>query len=285
MNATKARDFFSAYYEGELGGGIKEAFERALLDDPDLKAEYEEFCATMSLLEEPAPDVEIPVDLHEKIMARLDLQAWEEKQHQKVSFWGQWRLALVGGIAAIAVIATVASLNNRAGENSIATPVPIPGQAKPAAEYVDLVADGKSLSISIRNGKNATYSLRDIADNSELGKIDVVGGKVMQSLQIESQTARAYGVFDNRNGEKLVIALPGSQQGEELKGSGNVLDLAVAIAGTFRTPIIVRAKDRDKLYSWDFDTSDDTAAISTKLNPQSLSISVREDGISILNSN
>lgn len=285
MNATKARDFFSAYYEGELGGGIKEAFERALLDDPDLKAEYEEFCATMRLLEEPTPEVEIPVDLHEKIMARLDLQAWEEKQNQKVSIWGQWRLALIGGIAVVAVIATVVSLNNRSGENSIATPVPIPGQVKPVAEYVDLVADGKTLSISIRNGKNATYSLRDIADNAELGTIDVVGGKVMQALQIESQTARAYGIYDNRNSEKLVIALPGSQQGEELKGSGNVLDLAVAIAGTFRTPIIVRAKDRDKQYSWDFDKSDDTAVISTKLNPQSLSISVREDGISILNSN
>lgn len=285
MNATKARDFFSAYYEGDLTGGIKEAFERALADDPGLKSEYDEFCSTMRLLDEPSPDVEIPADLHDKIMARLDMQAWEEKQNEKVSIWGQWRLALIGGLAVVALVAAVAGLNNRSASQSTATPVPIPGNPVKKPETVDLNSKDGKLTIVVSNAVDAEFSLRQVSDNSELGQIEASGGSVTSELQNDSEEARAYAVFNKGGEEKLLIVLPGSRQGDQLKGNGSVTDLAVAVAGVFRTPIIIRAADREKLYSWDFDKSDDTATLSSKLSDQGLSLSVREDGISLLSAN
>ena len=43
MNANKAREFFSAYYEGSMDRAIRQTFERRLNSDSELHAEYKAF--------------------------------------------------------------------------------------------------------------------------------------------------------------------------------------------------------------------------------------------------
>ena len=71
MNQSKARDFYSAYYEGTLDFGLTQAFERALTTEAEVKAEYEQFVRVMEDLKVCKPLVEPPEDLHLKIRERV----------------------------------------------------------------------------------------------------------------------------------------------------------------------------------------------------------------------
>ena len=65
MDSNEARDLFSEAYEGDLDGERNEAFEQALEGDADLKAEYDDFVATLQMVHDlgkaddglPPPDL------------------------------------------------------------------------------------------------------------------------------------------------------------------------------------------------------------------------------------
>lgn len=284
MNASKARDFFSAYYEGELSGGIKEAFERSLASDASLKQEYDDFCGTMKILEEPEVDVEVPFDLHDKIMARLDHQAWEAKQNTSVSLFSRFRLAFVGGLVAVALVAGVMSLTNRnSGENSMGG-IGGGSMTKPVVELVDITSIDNAIEIQISGKEGANYTLKHVVDNAELGQLTIKGEKISRPVVNEDNTAQAFAVFDKTGNEKLLIVLPGKLQGKELKGEGSVMDLALAMADVFRTPMVVRANDRERQVNWDFKPTDDSKMLASQLKDWQLNLTIRDDGISILSS-
>ncbi len=285
MNASKARDFFSAYYEGELTNGLKEAFERVLVSDAALKLEYDEFCSTMKILEEPDVDIEVPFDLHEKIMARLDHQSWETKQNEKVSFWGRWRLATVGGIAAVAIVAGALSLNQPSNEStSGAGMIPGMNSTKPVAEKVGATFVNGSLMVQITAKAGSKYSIVKVSDNSVLAELHVRGKTLTQEIINENSAAQAFTVMSGDGEEKMLIVLPGTSQGTQLKGDGTVMELSVAMADAFRTPMIVRAQDREKIIHWDFKADSDMSEQSAMLKDQGLNLSLMEDRISLLSS-
>ncbi len=62
MNAEEARDLFSEAYDGMLGGERLAAFEAALDEDPELKAEYDELVELLNEAHGLAADdsVEVP---------------------------------------------------------------------------------------------------------------------------------------------------------------------------------------------------------------------------------
>ena len=51
MNAKRARELFSELREGTLSEALKQNLEREFEAQPNLKAEYEEFCFTVDSLE------------------------------------------------------------------------------------------------------------------------------------------------------------------------------------------------------------------------------------------
>ncbi|MFM9874290.1 MAG: anti-sigma factor family protein [Fimbriimonadaceae bacterium] len=283
MNASKVRDLFSAYYEGDLSSGLREAFDRALATDSALKVEYDEFCSAMKLLAEPESDIEVPFDLHEKIMARLDLQEWEVKQTTKASFWGRWRLAMVGGLATVAIVAGVLSVNSRGNEVSNAGFVP-GASTQVVVEKVDAAFVDGSVVVQITAKSGSAYSVRKVSDNSLLADLKVGKGLLSQSIVNEDRVAQAFSVVDAKGEEKLFIVLPGTAQGTNLKGEGTVLDLSLSMADAFRTPLVVRANDRSKSVHWDFKVGSSMSERSTMLESQGLNLSLIGDRISLLSS-
>ncbi|MCH7945048.1 MAG: hypothetical protein IIC73_03415, partial [Armatimonadetes bacterium] len=114
MNQSKARDFYSAYFEGTLDSGLTQAFERALRTEAEIKAEYEQFVRVMDDLKACRSPVEAPDDLHLKIRERVDahILSTERQERAGVLFFA-WKPLAYGAIAAVAIIAAVASLSNR----------------------------------------------------------------------------------------------------------------------------------------------------------------------------
>lgn len=284
MNASKARDFFSAFYEGELSDGLREAFERALATDAALKLEYDEFCTTMQLLSEPEGDIEVPSDLHEKIMARLDHQAWESKQTIKTSLWSRWGLAMVGGMAAVAIVAGVLSINNPRIDSTSGAGIGSVSIPKPIVEKVDAAFVDGSVVVRISAKSGSTYSVRKLADNDLLADLKVGSSTLTRAIVNEDLNAQAFKVIDAKGDEKLLIVLPGTTQGSNLKGEGTVMDLSLAMADAFRTPLVIRASDVSKSVQWDFKSDSTLSERSSMLESQGLNLSLIGDRISLLSS-
>ena len=117
MNANKAREFFSSYFEGNLDDGLRQAFERTLNTDAELQAEYKAFERTLGQLAGLRDvEIEVPFDLHERISARLDRHIYEKRQTRGGGFLAFWKPALAAGVASLAVIGTVLSLNSSGGD-------------------------------------------------------------------------------------------------------------------------------------------------------------------------
>lgn len=281
MNINKARDFFSAYYEGELGGGIKEAFERSLTTDPALKSEYDEFVELMKMLEEPIEEVPAPHDLHEKIMTRLDHGTWQEKQTAKPGFFGNWKLAFVGALALVAIVAGGMNIMNR-GSNGGYDQASLVPTSNNVAEKVDVVAlDGK-LVLNLEANSGSKYQIRAYGSTDVIEEVSVKGTKFETEINTNSPATVALEVINDKGDRKLLMVHPGTQSESVLTGEGSIIDCAKAIASTFRTPILIRVSDPEQKISWSFEKTDDHNIRSTKLAASKLSLSLREDGVSIL---
>lgn len=282
MNINKARDFFSAYYEGELGGGIKEAFERSLTTDPALKAEYEEFVEIMKMLEEPAEEVPAPHDLHDKIMTRLDHESWQEKQTAKPGVFSNWKLAFVGALALVAIVAGGLSITNRGtGENSTEASW-IPTGATKVTEKVDVVAENGKLVLNLEANSGSQYQIRAYGSTEVIEEVSLKGTTFETEINTKSPDTVALEVINAKGESKLLMVHPGTRSESLLKGEGSIVDCAKAIASTFRTPILIRVPDPEQHVAWDFESTDDYNVRSTKLAASKLSLSLRTDGVSIL---
>ena len=73
MDSNEARDLFSEAYEGDLEDERNDAFEQALEGDADLKAEYDDFVATLQMVHDlgNADDGLPPPDLLRGVQERL----------------------------------------------------------------------------------------------------------------------------------------------------------------------------------------------------------------------
>lgn len=282
MNANKARDFFSAYYEGDLEAGLSQAFESALSNDAALADDYSSFVRTMELVQSADfSEAEVPFDLHDRIMARLDHQEWEEKQAAKPGLFGNWRLAFFGGLAAVAIVAAALTIwspaprSSRDVANFVVNPGPV---VKPSMKVGVEFLDGK-LVIGVENVESGKVSVREIGGSEVFGS--EVGSKGLKSpLENAAEQAVALEAIVNDK-RQLVVVVPGTVQGSAYEGEATVLECAKAIADAYRTPILVTASDLDKVVTWNLVAGDSTTEIAEKLAGQ-LSLSVRQDGLVLI---
>lgn len=74
MNAEDAEALFSAAYDAELPAEERREFERALREDPELAARYQDFCATIQTLKLADEQVPTP-DLLAGVQRRLRMKS------------------------------------------------------------------------------------------------------------------------------------------------------------------------------------------------------------------
>ncbi len=273
MNASKAREYFSAFYEGSLDRGLRESFERVLRADAQIQAEYRAFSRTMDQLNGMSEvDVEIPSDLHDRIIAKLDLNAWEQKQRQRPSVFSWWKTALV----ATAVIAVAAFGVIRAGQG-VADPTieanPIPSMSPRARLDVKPIGDGVLLNYPKVNQRDVI--IRD-EHGTEKERIQLVNQGI-EDKRLSNDGLSATIVEIVINDSHTYIALPPIEPSmTPARGSGDVRQLALDIANQCRVPVIVQGP-LNELAGWTIDSSDAHGSAQEALKDHGYKVELRGD--------
>lgn len=272
MNAHKAREYFSAHYEGSLDRGLRESFERVLRSDAQIQAEYKAFCGTMDQLSQfGLADVEPPSDLHDRIMARLDLNAWEQKQQRRIPTFAWWKTGLV----AAAVIAVAAFGAIRAGQEAPGTPTEatVVPQMSPRAR-LDVKPTENGVELSYPRVGNRVVSIRN-AEGQEQERIELVNQAIENKL-LTNEGATAAIVEIVIEDSHTWIALPGQGESPDAVGQGDIRQLALDIANQCRIPVVYQGADLN-LNPWEIDSSDAHRSAEGALKNHNLKIELRGD--------
>jgi hypothetical protein len=287
MNLAKAREHFSAYYEGSLERGLRQTFENRLKEDAQIQAEFRAFERTMKSLEALGQvEIEPPSDLHEKIAARLDKAIYDQKRQAApvLSLSNWWKgLIAVGVVAAGIAVGVIGLQGNKHGASEAGF---ISGGSA-APEQFSFAARKGAVAVSYPNVDHQTIIFKD-ASGKVLRSIDLDHRSLTDApLQNQSNSAVLVSVETGEQGSPVsYVAIPGKLQDQTASGKGTVKDLAVAIASHFNKPVIVQAKeDADKDASWDFSSNDAVASADAAVKPLSLAVSELPTGVITIQKN
>jgi len=273
MTQEKAREYFSAYYEGTLEPGLRQAFEHRLSSDLTLNADYAAFTETMEELDLlPHEEIEIPMFLNDRIAARLEPE--RARKRDRVPVWTVWLRGLAFGSLATAALAfAVISVNNH---DNVAK-----------ASFVDAGA-GDRVSFSSR-GTNLVMDYHPSAERTVVVSSGI-NGKELKRFSADSSAPSQ--PFDNpqpgtalfqvqvlgQTGSTLV-AVPGTESHAAVSGDGTMSEFAVALAERFRTSVIVRISDPTDHVAWKFEGTDVRRAADSALKDTPYMVDQREAGI------
>jgi hypothetical protein len=289
MTLAKAKDYFSAYYEGSLDRGLKQAFETRLREDAKLQAEYRAFVRTMKELEAfGCVEVEPPSDLHDKIAARLDKAIWEQKRQKAPALSFAWWKGLVGVSVAAALVILVISVTKNPGRTSESNPLGIPsvGSANVPFKFAFSASadNGRIVTLSFPSTE-AKVSIKDAS--GKLVSDSVAPGN--QEIQNGAKDVKVLNVEANSGEDTIAassVAVPGTEKNANTTGKGTVKDLAIAIAGYVQKPVVIQnSNDGDKAVSWDLTTNDWIGAATGSLKGLGLSISESNSGVILIQAN
>lgn len=275
MNADKAREYFSAYHEGTLERGLAETFERALRTDAQVQAEYRAYERTVESLQTLATPVPEPdFDLHELISRRLDKHVYDEKRRTVSPFLGWWKSLALGGLATVALVATVLQLQSNS-DVKVASPIPI--ATNRATDRVELYSDTQGYRLEFRAKDAAEITVR-ASDGEVLAQEKVQSGTFKSPLNNPNATAALLEIDVAGDNELIFVALPGTRMDAATSGSGSVKDLALALAGFYRTPILIRVSEESAV-KWEFGPGEPHDAAETALKGTPYTAVKNPDGV------
>lgn len=276
MNLGKAREYFSAYYEGTLDRGLREGFERVLRTDAQAQAEYKAFESTMARLESMRQsDPVVPDDLHERIMARIDRHAWEKNQRRSPagSWLSGWRLLLPAG--AVAAILALAIFPWNAPENvNKGQILPIETGSKQAAGKLDVKPAKGGVSLTYPTSDQRTVVIR--SQSGEVLETIALRGQGITDKLLGNEGLSAILVSVEEQGLGTTwIAIPGSEVVPSQKSEGTLKDLALEISGACKIPVVLQVKHPEASAKWTVDASDAHGTASRTVEPLGLKVELR----------
>jgi hypothetical protein len=266
MTNEKARDFFSAYYEGNLESNLSVSFEQKLKADGNLKQDYDAFVRAMDSLDAlKFEEISIPEDLHERISARLDRHIFETKRTAAPT-WNTWLRGLAfAGIGVIALAGAFFAINSR-GDVQGSTAI---GWNPPAKERISysISSEGvtfkfapvsrKTVIVSDGQGKEMRRATVGDRENPELNTL----------LSNPLPTASVFGIQVVGEPGITYVAVPGTIKSSINKGEGTVVDLAKAISDFYKMPVRIQTAVPNERTSWSFSSIDAVSESSKALGP------------------
>lgn len=248
MNRDKAREFFSAYAEGSLEPGLRNALEQRLSQDSDLRYEYRSFQETVTELDAlrfvRAP---VPADLHDRIAAKLDLHLWEEKRKAKPAWSGWLRGLAVGGVATVAVVGGVLAILNHGTGASTASLVDFTPNQLLAAPV-----DGSD-SVKVTYSATAPGDIVVFAGSQTMRNDHLQNGQRWETTLSNPQPNVALFRVTVGGESKIEIAIPGASSHHAKAGEGTIEEFAKGIADTYHVPVILSGHDLGQSVTWKFD--------------------------------
>jgi len=275
MNASKARDFFSSYYEGTLDGGLRQSLDTAFREDATLQADYSAFVETIHDLDSlKYEEIEIPMFLSDRIATRL------EKEQSKTRFglpaWTNWiRGIAFAGLAAVAIIGALPLLNSHSGSGNANV---VPGSSN--LDQIQYKHDGSKVTLLFQPSAAKTVVVTSAGTNKELQRFNMDGQRLECPLENPLTHAAAFKVQVLGDKAQSVVAIPGQTVGKAKSGDGSVQDLALALADHFRVPVVVEAADITHHVNWTFSPTEDARSAATQaLSAVGFSVDTRDDGL------
>lgn len=274
MNTEKAREHFSAYFEGSLDAGLKQQLERALSTNADLQKEYAAFADVMrqmDALQAPVPEPDF--DLHERIARKLDLHIHEQKSRQKPSWLGWMKTASVSAVAVLAIWGAVTQLN-RGGGPSIGSP----GIEAPHPQPPFSVTPESASSVKV------TYkadSDKEVTVYNEDGSVLRTVTNQNLDMPVNNPNPEAAFVYVKAQGsdEINIIALPGTRVSRIDKTEGKLTDFAKAVAAYFHSPVVIVTTEPSIMVKWKLQGSEPIPVIKDALVGTSYSCEMRPNGL------
>lgn len=276
MNPDKAREYFSAHYEGTLDRGLKLSLERKFDTDSSLRLEYEDFCRAMRSLDGLAAEVPAPpFDLHDRISARLDKHVWEQKRRSSSGFLSLWKSMALGGLATVAIVAAIMQLQSRGSVSGAGFNLPdSPGQ-------MQLQLDGDSLVFQYHSEGKQRVVIR--AEDGTVLQDRTLEDEVLRSpLASRLQRAALIRIEIENRAEAIFVAVPGSRFEAAETGTGSLAEMARAAAGHYRVPIMLTALDPDAAVAWSFKSREAYEAIQGALRNTRCQVDRRANGVIVI---
>ncbi len=282
MNLNKARDFYSAYYEGSLDDGLKQAFERALAADASVSAEYKQFVRIMSELKALDTPVKVPADLHLKIRERVDanINALERKSRGAGWFFA-WKPIAYGAVATAAIIGVVTSFSNRSNP-SLATGGlgPVVSDSDPRVVVIDGV-----VKLQFASSRQNTVTVAEVATGRTLLNKSIVSQRLDSPMTNLASAPKVLSVSFAEHYSTMYVSLPGAEVALAKEGSGSVLDLMAATSGMYGVPVVAESSGTGKRIDWKLDSPDVIDGLKDELKALGLKAEVREGGLVWISSN
>ncbi len=270
MNREKAREFFSSYAEGTLDVGLRTSLEQRLASDVALKGEFVAFNETVEHLDAlrfvSAP---VPFDLHDKIAARLDLIAWEQKRTASPGWTGWLRNLAFAGVGAAAVIGAGFSIMSHGSGPSTAGP----GFNVSTNQLTAKPVDG---GVRINYIAGAPTTVAVLSSGESMRSDRLAANQAWETTLTNTQPHAA--IFDitvSRDVDRMEIAVPGLTSSHPKTGNGSVEDLAKALAETYRVPVIMSGHDFSVGVSWNFDGLSVSEAAGDSLKTRGFTVEVK----------
>ena len=280
ISHEKAREYFSAYYEGTLERGLKETFERAMRTDAQVQAEYQAFerlMGALGCLKSEVPEPEF--DLHESIARRLDKHLYEESRRAKHPAFAWWKSVALGGLATVALVAAILQLRSDAGGPTQAGFTPLSG----VSEKVELISQNGEFKLRYATRGQKTIVLR-AADGSVLEQQALNNGILTSPLSNPNANPALIKVEVTGEPAQTFIALPGRKLQAATSGEGSIQELAQALAGHYSVPVILSLGE-DATVRWRFEPGDVLEAAEKALEGTKYSAQKNVDGVLSIQAN
>jgi RNase H-fold protein (predicted Holliday junction resolvase) len=292
MNRDKAREFFSAYYEGSLDGGLRQTLENRLQSDDTLQAEYHAFQETMRMLEGLRhEEIELPIYLSDRIATRIE-GAQQAKSGRSLGAWGWLRGLAFAGLATAAILGAVVSIVPRSSLGNFANVVPsMPWNASPAVEAngsgverdrVSFTVQGPDVVINYRPSVPTTVVVRSADTGDELNRFALKTEVLRSPLQNNRDFAALFSVAVEGQGTETIVAVPGKSRSAERSGQGTIKDFARVIADVYNVPVLIQANDVRRPIAWSLSGTDALAATRAAVGSQGYNVDRLQTDIILL---
>ncbi|MCH7903246.1 MAG: hypothetical protein IH944_01615 [Armatimonadetes bacterium] len=275
MNQRKARDLYSHYHEGSLDEGLRQAFERAMQNDPDIRSEYEQFVRVIGDLNSMAKPVEVPADLHQRIRERLDQSVPESRTDNRTStIWWAWKPLAYGTAAAAIAIMMIVSFGPSPGGN--VQSAGLSGQTEIAPNLE--VSDG-NVMFEFRTGAETSITVSRDSDNVELFAKDLDGQLVQLTLHNDADEPSMLRVDIASLDRPVYLLIPGIALAQDDAGSGSLLEFATAISARYNVPVYVSVSDSEAILDWEFESLDPVEAVEDEIDSLGMHVAQDQNGV------
>lgn len=276
MNNEKAREFFSAYSEGTLDAGLAQSFEAKLKADANLRAEYDQFEATLKELESLRFEkIDVPFDLNERISAAVDRSLYEKKRAAAPS-WTLWlRNVAFAGLAAAALFGAFYTLRLK-GDGPVA---PAGGIVAPnkTVEQIEYSKSKNGVQMSYRPTEKHVVSIKGGSEGEQTIDVDSTGW--LNELKNDQPNAATFTVEVKGEIPSTIVVVPGTERTKSASGQGNLVDFAKAIADYYGKPVVVRSANIETELAWHFGEGAASQEAAAALNGMPFSADLRESGV------